>query len=91
MAVGSKSMERAAKAAEGKKTETKTETKKAPAKRAAKAVKTPAAEPETAVIAKPEAAVMERIVYQKSAQILERAAEPNERFGLGDAMPIYYL
>lgn len=31
------------------------------------------------------------IVYQKSNGMLERAAEPNERFGLGDAMPVYYF
>ena len=31
------------------------------------------------------------IVYQKSSGMLERAAEPNERFGLGDAMPVYYF
>lgn len=31
------------------------------------------------------------IVYQKSSGMLTRAAEPNERFGLGDAMPVYYF
>ena len=29
------------------------------------------------------------IVYQKSSGMLERAPEPNERLGLGDAMPVY--
>lgn len=33
----------------------------------------------------------EEIVYQKSSGMLERAAEPNERFGIGDAMPVYYF
>ena len=33
----------------------------------------------------------EGIVYQRSSGMLERAAEPNERFGLGDAMPVYYF
>ncbi|MCM1135005.1 MAG: hypothetical protein NC400_05455 [Clostridium sp.] len=32
-----------------------------------------------------------QIVYQKSSGMLERAAEPNEQFGLGDAMPVYYF
>lgn len=32
-----------------------------------------------------------KIIYQKSAGMLERAAEPNERFGVGDAMPFYYF
>ena len=79
MAVGTKSMERAAKAAEGK----KPAARKTPGRKPAAAAKT--------VIAAPKEDVMKKIVYQKSAQILERAAEPNERFGLGDAMPIYYL
>lgn len=43
------------------------------------------------VITAPAEAVTKAIVYQKSAQILERDAEPNEQFALGDAMPIYYL
>lgn len=33
----------------------------------------------------------EEIVYQKSSGMLTRAAKPNERFGLGDAMPVYYF
>ena len=33
--------------------------------------------------------VMERIVYQKSYQVLDREPEANETFGVGEAMPIY--
>lgn len=44
---------------------------------------------ETQVVRKREAEG--QIVYQKSSGMLERAAEPNERFGLGDAMPVYYF
>ena len=77
MAVGKGSMERASKAL----------AKKAPAKAAA----TKKAETTEAVIAAPSPEVVGAIVYQKSSQVLERAAEPNERFGLGDAMPVYYL
>lgn len=43
-----------------------------------------------AVIAAPEESVMD-VIYQSSAQILDRAAAPNERFAIGDAMPVYYL
>lgn len=42
-------------------------------------------------IAAPSEEVLRQIVYQESSGILERAAEPNERFGLGDAMPVYYF
>ena len=31
------------------------------------------------------------VIYQTSAQVLERAAMPNERFSIGDDMPVYYL
>ena len=48
-------------------------------------------EASASVIAAPEEAVMQRIVYQHSAQILEREAAPNEAFGVGDDMPVYYL
>ena len=34
--------------------------------------------------------VMEQIVYQKSAQVLDRDAKDNETFGVGDAMPVYF-
>ncbi|MCR4656519.1 MAG: hypothetical protein K5770_09865 [Lachnospiraceae bacterium] len=80
MAVGKGSMERAAKAAE-KKTGTKT----APAKGASKAVVG------ENVIAAPDKEVVEKVVYQKSSGMLERAAEPNERFSVGDPMPVYYF
>ena len=86
MAVGKGSMERAAKAAEKK---TGAEEKKAPAKRAGQSAKKPAVSSST-VIAAPSSEVAE-IVYQGSFGILDRAAEPNERFGLGDAMPVYYF
>ena len=47
--------------------------------------------PKDAVITAPEGEVMKTIVYQPSAQILTREAGPNESFGVGDDMPIYYL
>lgn len=86
MAVGKGSMQRAAKAAG----------KDAPA---GKAVDKTAGnkKSETAKTAvKSEIRVTEKeadgqIIYQKSSGMLERAAEPNERFGLGDAMPVYYF
>lgn len=87
MAVGKGSMERAAKAAAEKKAGTTTEKKTS--SRTSK--KTAAAETGASVIAAPSNEVMEQIVYQKSSGMLERAAEPNERFGLGDAMPVYYF
>ena len=43
------------------------------------------------VIAAPSEEVLGAIVYQPSKGMLERAAEPNERFGLGDDMPVYYF
>ncbi len=87
MAIGKESMERAAKSAE-KKGDT--------AKKTVSAKKTPAGEtPEKTVqgaeTITPSEQAMGRIVYQKSAEILERDAEPNESFGIGDAMPVYYL
>ncbi len=42
-------------------------------------------------IAAPDEKVLEKIVYQKSSGMLERDAEPNEKFGLGDEMPVYYF
>lgn len=77
-------MERAAKTAEKSQTTVK---KAAPAKKAAKSKAAVAAE----TIAAPTKEVMEKIVYQTSSGMLERDAEPNERFGLGDAMPVYYF
>lgn len=99
MAVGKGSMARAAKAA-GKETAPAEETagksktavqkeeatvKKTTAKKTA--AKTAAAE----VIAAPSGEVLQQIVYQECSGVLERAAGPNEIFGLGDAMPVYYL
>ncbi|MBQ7680118.1 MAG: hypothetical protein IJT34_09765 [Butyrivibrio sp.] len=58
---------------------------------AAAAVETAADNAGTAaVIAAPEESVMD-VIYQSNAQILDRAAAPNERFAIGDAMPVYYL
>ena len=34
--------------------------------------------------------VLKQIVYQKSSQVLDREAEKNETFGVGEAMPIYF-
>lgn len=91
MAVGKGSMERAAKTAgTSEASAKKTQTAKAPAKKAAKtAAKTKRVAAET--IAAPTEEVMEKIVYQKNNGMLERDAEPNEVFGLGDAMPVYYF
>ncbi len=35
--------------------------------------------------------VSDMIEYEKISQVLEREAESGESFGIGDAMPIYYL
>ena len=35
--------------------------------------------------------VLEKVIYQPSSQILDRDANPNEGFGIGDSMPVYYL
>ncbi|MCR5774477.1 MAG: hypothetical protein K6G42_05285 [Lachnospiraceae bacterium] len=43
------------------------------------------------VIAAPDTEVMHKVVYQPSSQILEREVAPNESFGVGDDMPVYYL
>lgn len=103
MAVGKGSMERASKAvakpAEAAKapeaevkTEVKTEVKKTEVK-AAPAKKPAAKAPvkKTAVITGTSKQVMDKIVYQPSSQLLERDAEPNESFYIGDDMPIYYF
>ena len=103
MSVGKGSMARAAKAAgqDGKTTEqavaAKTAEKKGAAKKSAaspkkasgKTPKAPVAAAE--IIAAPTEAVMQQVVYQKSSGMLERDAAPNEIFGLGDAMPVYYF
>ncbi len=103
MAVGKGSMARAAKAAgqDGKVAEqavtAKSSEKKGTAKKSAaslkkvsdKTPKTPVSAAET--IAAPTEAVMQQVVYQTSSGMLERDANPNEIFGLGDAMPVYYF
>ena len=45
----------------------------------------------SSVIASPKEEVVEKVIYQKSSGMLDRAAEPNERFGVGDPMPVYYF
>ena len=47
--------------------------------------------PAKSVIAAPSKEVVKQIVYQPSSQILTRDAAPDETFGIGDDMPIYYL
>ena len=79
MAVGKGSMERAAKAAPVKKAEGGAKAKTAKSVAAAKTV------------AAPDKAVLNQIVYQTSSGMLSRDAKPNEKFGLGDAMPVYYF
>jgi hypothetical protein len=68
-------MERASKAAPKKTTAKKTTAKKTVTEN---------------VIAAPSPEVLDAIVYQESSQVLNRDAEPNEGFGVGDSMPIYY-
>ena len=60
-------------------------------KETAPAVPAKAAPVKEAVLAAPDEAVVRSVVYQPSAQVLARDAESNERFGVGDAMPVYYL
>jgi hypothetical protein len=45
----------------------------------------------TAVVTGVTKEVSRMIEYEKISQILEREAESGESFGIGDAMPIYYL
>lgn len=85
MAVGKGSMARAAKAAEKAPAETAAKTSAKTAKSTGKTV----AAAET--LSAPTEAVMQQIVYQTSNGMLERDAAPNEIFGLGDAMPVYYF
>ena len=94
MAVGKGSMARAAKAAgqDGNVTEQVRTAKKSavsPKKASGKTPKTPVAAAE--IIAAPTEAVMQQVVYQTSSGMLERDADSNEIFGLGDAMPVYYF
>lgn len=100
MAVGKGSMERAAKAAAPAKTTEKKQTavdaktvEKKPEREAVKAeVKKPSEiQTKAETKRKPRTKAQEQIVYQKSSGMLERAAEPNELFGLGDEMPVYYF
>ena len=86
MAVGKGSMERAAKTA-GTAKKTSISTKKTSGKTVAATETVAAAE----MIAVPTEAVMQQVVYQTSSGMLERDANPNEIFGLGDAMPVYYF
>lgn len=100
MAVGKGSMERASKAAKpadkntvskavkpADKNATSKAAKPAPAK-AAKSVAKKATAPKTVAAKKK---IEGHVEYQKCSQMLERAAEPNEKFYIGDAMPIYYF
>lgn len=84
MAVGKGSVERAAKAKAAEKNPGTT----AKTVKAAKTAETVAA---SKTIAAPDEKVLQQIVYQSSSGMLERDAEPNEKFGLGDAMPVYYF
>lgn len=89
MAVGKGSMERAAKSAVSG---TPGEKKEKPAaKTAVKTAKPSAktAKPSADTVSKEE--VSKQIVYEKNQGMLDRDAEPNERFGVGDAMPVYYF
>ena len=61
--------------------------KKTPAKKAAPKKEESAAV--SAVVEVTSEQVMKQIVYQKSAQVLDREPEVNETFGIGEAMPIY--
>ena len=98
MAVGKSSMARAAKSGTKSKSTGKSGAKAAKTAKAEapavketvnEAVKAPVAE--TAVIAAPSEDVMKKVVYQKSSQVLDRDAKPGETFGVGDAVPIYFL
>ena len=56
-------------------------TKKTPAKKTVK----------KDVIAAPKKEVMDTVVYRQSSGVLDRDAMQNETFGIGDAIPIYFL
>ena len=83
MAVGKGSMARASKAA------AQTASQEAAAKKAAPRGKAKAAV--SGVIGAVSRQTMDKIVYQKSTQILDRDAMPGETFGIGDAMPVYFF
>lgn len=86
MAVGKGSMARAAKSAASG---TQGEKKAKPAVKTA--AKTPAKTAKSSVGTVSKEEVSKQIVYEKNSGMLERDAEPNERFGVGDAMPLYYF
>lgn len=73
MAVGKGSMERASKAVK---------------KESVKEHVVPGVEKKT-IVAGMSKQVMEQVETQKNSQILDREADKNENFGIGDAMPIY--
>ena len=85
MAVGKGSMARASKAADN--TSVSKETKRTTVKTTAKTKAVTASK----VISGTSKEVMQMIEYQKSDQVLDREPEENETFGVGDAMPIYFL
>lgn len=73
-----------------KKTTVKKETvKKGATKKAAPKTETETQVEASAVVEATSEQVMKQIVYQKSAQVLDREPEANETFGIGEAMPIY--
>lgn len=86
MAVGKGSMERAAKAA-GTDASIRKSANKAVGSKKAAVERTTVKSSVIVTEKKPES----QIVYQKSSGMLERAAEPNERFELGDDMPVYFF
>lgn len=75
MAVGKGSMERASKAVK---------------KESEKEHVVPGVEKKTVVAAMSEQ-VVKQVESQKNSQILDREADKNECFGIGDAMPIYFF
>lgn len=85
MTVGKGSVARAAKAAPASQKET--------VKRASAVHKTAesAVSAKTVEITAPADEVMARIIYETNKGMLERDAEPNENFSVGDSMPIYYF
>lgn len=69
-----------------------TETKKASGAKRGTGTKKAAKKTATAhVVAAPSPEVLDKIIYQESSQVLNRDAEPNERFGVGESMPIYFF
>lgn len=82
--------EETAKKAISKKTMTKkATTKKVAEKKVDAEVKKETTVEASAVVEATSEQVMKQIVYQKSAQVLDREPEVNETFGIGEAMPIY--